>query len=114
MHCEWLLNLCRGLVEKERAKNTKDTAKNPNGDVRKTLMGLSHPEHGEKFSVQLGTEPYTQLGTGERCKVEGCSQPVYDKKLGLCSYHRMKQAEKAFEGMLRARQRQTGGESRTR
>jgi hypothetical protein len=49
-------------------------------------------------------EPYIQLGTGERCKVKHCSQPVYSKKSGLCSYHRMKEAEIEFEDRLRARQ----------
>jgi hypothetical protein len=58
--------------------------------------------------VQVGTEPYGQLGTGERCKVKGCGQPVYNKESGLCSYHRMMEAERAFEDRLRARQQQAG------
>jgi hypothetical protein len=79
-----------------------------NKDIQKTLLGLSDSKPFDKFSVQVGTEPYGQLGTGERCKVKGCGQPVYNKESGLCSYHRMMEAERAFEDRLRARQQQAG------
>ena len=79
-----------------------------NKDIQKTLLGLSDSKQFDKFSVQVGTEPYGQLGTGERCKVKGCGQPVYSKESGLCSYHRMMEAERAFEDTLRARQQQAG------
>jgi hypothetical protein len=79
-----------------------------NKDIQKTMLGLSDSKPFDKFSVQVGTEPYGQLGTGERCKVKGCGQPVYNKESGLCSYHRMMEAERAFEDRLRARQQQAG------
>ena len=84
----------------------KDTIKSQDEDLHKTPLERSDLKQLGKFSIQVGTEPYTQLGTGEKCKVKGCGQPVYNKKSGLCSYHRMKQAEKTFEVKLRARQQQ--------
>ena len=86
--------------------SNKGTIKRLNKDIHKTQLGLSDPKLAAKFSMQVGTEPYSQLGTGERCRVRGCGQPVYNKKPGLCSYHRMMEAESAFEERLRARQQQ--------
>ena len=93
--------------------NKKGTIKSLNKDIHKTPLELSDPKLVDKFSMQIGTEPYSQLGTGERCRVKGCGPPVYNKKPGLCSYHSMKEAERAFEDRLRARQQRTGGEDRT-
>ena len=90
--------------------SNKGTIKSINKDIHKTQLGLSDPKLVAKFSMQVGTEPYSQLGTGERCKDKGCGQPVYDGKLGLCSYHRMMEAESAFEERLRARQQQREAE----
>ena len=90
---------------KERGKvNKKGTIKSPNKDIHKTQLGVSDPNLVAKFSIQVGSKPYSQLGTGVRCKEKGCAQPVYDKKPGLCSYHRMMEAARAFEDRLRARQ----------
>jgi len=94
---------------KERGKmNKKGTIKSLNKDIHKTPLPISDPKLTDKFSMQVGTEPYSQLGTGERCKAKGCAQPVYVHKSGLCSYHRMMEAERAFEDRLRARQQQAG------
>jgi hypothetical protein len=88
--------------------NNKDTIKRLNKDIHKTPLLVSDPKLADKFSMQVGTEPYSQLGTGARCKVEKCGQAVYDHESGLCSYHRMMEAERAFEDRLRARQQQAG------
>ena len=88
----------------------EDTIKKLNKDIHKTPLLVSDPKLADKFSMQVGTEPYSQLGTGVRCRVRGCGQPVYNKKPGLCSYHRMMEAESAFEQMLRARQQQREAE----
>jgi hypothetical protein len=89
------------------------TTKSINKDTHKTSLERSGPKQVGKFAMQVGMEPYSQLGTGERCKVKRCDQPVYNKKSGLCSYHRMKQAEKIFEVRLRARQQQSMIEGNT-
>jgi hypothetical protein len=84
----------------------EDTIKKLNKDIHKTPLLVSDPKLADKFSMQVGTEPYSQLGTGERCKVKKCGQAVYDHESGLCSYHRMMEAERAFEDRLRERQQQ--------
>ncbi len=84
--------------------------RNLDKDIHKTPLPISDPQLPDRFSIQLGTEPYIQLGTGERCKVKGCAQPVYVHKSGLCSYHRMIEAESAFEERLRAIQQQREAE----
>jgi hypothetical protein len=84
--------------------NNKGTVKKVKQNTRKTSLELSHPRLVDRFSMQIGTEPYKQLGTGERCEVKRCDQPVYDNNSGLCSYHRMKQEGEAFENRLEARQ----------
>lgn len=61
----------------------------------------------------VGMMPYSQLGSGARCKGKGCSQPAYDNTSRLCSYPRMEEAERAFEDRLKARQ-QAGRESGVR
>jgi len=86
--------------------NNKDTIKRLHKDIHKTALRVSDPKRAGKFSMQVGTEPYSQLGTGARCKVKKCGQAVYDHESGLCSYHRMMEAERAFEDRLRARQQQ--------
>jgi len=78
--------------------------KSVNKYLNKTRMDPSIPKQWDVFSMQVAMEPYSQLGTGKRCKAKQCGQPVYDNKLGLCSYHRMKQQEQAFENQLKARQ----------
>jgi len=90
--------------------SNKDAIKKLNKNVKKNLLDLSDSKQSDKFYLQVGTEPYGQLGTGEKCKVKGCGQPVYDNKSGLCSYHRMMEAESAFEERLRARQQQREAE----
>jgi hypothetical protein len=75
-------------------------------DLDKIPMDLSNLKQWGKFFMQVSMEPYKELGTGERCKVKGCAQPVYNVKPSLCSYHRMEGAEKTFEETLRARQQQ--------
>ena len=90
--------------------SNKGTIKSINKDIHKTQLGVSDPNLVAKFSIQVGSKPYSQLGTGVRCKEKGCAQPVYDKKPGLCSYHRMMEAESAFEERLRARQQQREAE----
>jgi hypothetical protein len=87
---------------------TKRARKNLN----KTRLDLSGTKQWDSFFMRLAMEPYSQLGTGERCKAEQCGQPVYDHESGLCSYHRMKEAERAFEEWLRARQQHASGEDR--
>ena len=77
---------------------------------KKTPIDMSETKQFNKSSMQIGTEPYSLLGIGERCKDKGCGQPVYVGKLGLCSYHRMNEAQKAFEERLRARQQQREAE----
>ena len=84
----------------------EDTIKKLNKDIHKTPLLVSDPKLADKFSMQVGTEPYSQLGTGERCKVKKCGQAVYDHESGLCSFHRMMEAERAFEDRLRERQQQ--------
>mgnify|MGYP001035281167 CR=1 FL=1 len=84
--------------------NNKDTMKRLTKDVQKPLLGLPDSKQVNKFYLQAGTKPYRQLGTGARCKEKGCAQPVYSKESGLCSYHRMIQAERVFEDTLRTRQ----------
>jgi hypothetical protein len=92
--------------------SNKGTVKRVNKVIhKKTTSHLSNSKKADRYFMQAGMEPYIQLGTGERCKVKHCSQPVYSKKSGLCSYHRMKEAEIEFENRLRARQRQRGQES---
>ena len=86
----------------------KDNTKSVNKNMSRTRLNISDPKLGDEFSMQVGMEPYSQLGTGKRCKVKGCHQPVYSKKSGLCSYHRMKEAEIEFEGRLSARARRGG------
>jgi len=86
--------------------NNKETIKRLTKDIHKTPLPISDPMLTDKFSIQVGTKPYSQLGTGARCKEKGCAQPVYDNKGGLCSYHRMQQEEQAFENRLKARQQQ--------
>jgi hypothetical protein len=93
-----------GLDVKEKAMNNNDTMKRLTKDIQKPLLFLSDSKQMNKFYLQVGTEPYSQLGTGKRCKVKGCGQPVYCKEAGLCSYHRMLEAERAFEDRLRTRQ----------
>ena len=88
--------------------NNNDTMKRLTKDIQKPLLFLSDSKQVNKFYLQVGTEPYSQLGTGERCKVKKCGQAVYDHESGLCSYHRMMEAERAFEDRLRARQQQAG------
>lgn len=79
--------------------------------LTRTQMDLSDLEkRRDEFSMLVGTIPYGELGTGARCKAKKCSQPVYDKKSGLCSYHRMNEAQRMFEDNLRARQQQARGE----
>ena len=90
--------------------NNKGTIKRLNKDIHKTPLLVSDPKLLDKFSMQVAMEPYSQLGTGERCRVKGCGQPVYNKRPGLCSYHRMMEAERAFEDSLRARQQQREAE----
>jgi len=90
--------------------SNKDAIKKLNKNVQKNLLDLSDSKQSDKFYLQVGTEPYGQLGTGEKCKVKGCGQPVYDNKSGLCSSHRMMEAESAFEERLRARQQQREAE----
>jgi hypothetical protein len=89
---------------KEWTMKRRDKAKSVTKDLNETRLDLSAPIKWDKFSMQLAMKPYGQLGTGERCKVRHCRQPVYSKKSGLCSYHRMKEAEIEFEEGLRARQ----------
>jgi len=48
--------------------SNKGTIKSLNKDIHKTQLGLSDPKLLAKFSMQVGTKPYSQLGTGERCK----------------------------------------------
>jgi hypothetical protein len=93
---------------KEWVMKNKDNTKSVNKDRSRTRLNISYPKPRDEFSMQVGMEPYSQLGTGRRCKVKGCDQPVYSEKSGLCSYHRMKEAEIEFERGLRARQRQGG------
>jgi hypothetical protein len=83
-----------------KGDNTKSVSK----DLNNPRLDRSAPIKRDKFSMQLAMEPYNQLGTGERCKIKGCAQPVYDNNWGLCSYHRMQQEEQAFENRLKARQ----------
>ena len=90
--------------------NNKETIKRLTKDIHKTPLPISDPKLTEKFSMQVGTAPYCQLGTDERCQVKGCAQPVYVHKSGLCSYHRMMEAERAFEERLRPRQQQREAE----
>jgi len=78
-------------------KNRENTKRVTKYSKRKPPIDISETKRFEKFSMQIGTEPYSLLGIGERCKAKGCGQPVYDGKLGLCSYHRMNEAQKAFE-----------------
>jgi hypothetical protein len=92
------------LDVKEKAMNNNDTMKRLTKDIQKPLLYLSDSKQVNKFYLQVGTEPYCQLGTGKRCKVKGCGQPVYCKEAGLCSYHRMMEAERVFENRLRTRQ----------
>jgi hypothetical protein len=92
-------------------KNRENTKRVNKYLKKKPPIDISETKRFEKFSMQIGTEPYSLLGIGERCKAKGCGQPVYDGKLGLCSYHRMNKAQKAFEdNRLRARQQLAGGE----
>ena len=93
---------------KEWVMKNQDNTKSVNKDRSRTRLNISHPKLADEFSMQVGMEPYSQLGTGKRCKVKGCHQPVYSKKSGLCSYHRMKEAEIEFEGRLSARARRGG------
>ena len=93
-----------GLGIKEKAMKNKNSTKKLKKDIPNISLRLSDSKQSEKFYLQVGMEPYGQLGTGERCKASGCGQPVYDTELGLCSYHRMKQAEDIFEDQLKARQ----------
>jgi hypothetical protein len=88
--------------------NNKDTIKRLKKDIHKTPLLVSDPKLADKFSMQVGTEPYSQLGTGAKCKVKKCGQAVYDHESVLCSYHRMMEAERAFEDRLRARQHRAG------
>ena len=85
-------------------------AESVNKDLKRNHLGFSDPKQWDEFSILVGMIPYRQLGTGARCKGKKCGQPVYDKKSGLCSYHRMEEAERAFEDSLRARQQKTVGE----
>jgi hypothetical protein len=95
-------------VEKRGQMNKKETIKRITKDIHKTPLFISDPKLADKFSMQVGMEPCSQLGTGERCKVKGCAQPVYVHKSGLCSYHRMMEAENAFEDRLRERRQRAG------
>jgi hypothetical protein len=91
--------------------SNKGTVKRINKVIHKTRFNLPSSKQTDEYFMQVGMEPYSELGTGERCKVKHCSQPVYSEKSGLCSYHRMKEAEIEFENRLRARQRQGGQDS---
>jgi hypothetical protein len=73
-------------------------------DLNKTQLDPSDAKRRAKFSMQLGIEPYIQLGTGRRCKVKDCVQPVYGKRSRLCRYHRMKKVQLAFDNGLRVQQ----------
>jgi hypothetical protein len=92
------------LGVKERVMSKRDNRKSVSNDLNKPRLDFSAPIKWDKFSMQIAMEPFCQLGTGERCKIKYCRQPVYSKKSGLCSYHRMKEAEIEFEERLRARQ----------
>jgi hypothetical protein len=89
---------------KERVMRKRDSRKSVSNDLNQTRPDFSAPIKWDKFSMQIAMEPYCHLGTGERCKIKHCRQPVYSKKSGLCAYHRMKEAEIEFEEGLRARQ----------
>ena len=86
-------------------KNGNNT-NNVNKHLNKTRLDLPDHEQWDEFAIQAGMLPYTEVGTGRRCKVKGCTQPVYDVKLRLCSLHRMEEAERAFEDRLKARRQQ--------
>ena len=90
--------------------NNRGQAKRINENSRKTRQGSSDPKQWDEFSMLVGMLPYRELGTGGKCKIKGCHQPVYSKESRLCSYHRMGEAERAFENRLKARQQETVGE----
>jgi hypothetical protein len=98
----------------ESVMKIEDRRRSVSQALDKIPMDLSDPKWWGKFSMQVAMEPYKELGTGKRCKVKGCAQPVYNTKSGRCSYHRMEEAEKSFEDRLRVRQKHAGGESGTR
>ena len=81
----------------------KANLKSGSKDSNKTRLDLSAIKRWDEFSMQVAMESYRELGTRERCKVKDCAQPVYNMKSGLCSYHRMEEAQRAFENQLRAR-----------
>ena len=85
----------------------EDSGRSVSKNLDMIPMDLSELKQWGNFSMQVAMKPYKELGTGKRCKVECCAQPVYDMESGLCSYHRMEDAEKTFEDRLKARQQQS-------
>ena len=104
--CECLPSKPGGLSVKEWAMKNEEDRRSLSKDLNKTPMDVAELKQWGNFPMQVAMEPCSQLGTGQRCKVKGCAQPVYVHESGLCSYHRMMEAERAFEDRLRERQQQ--------
>jgi hypothetical protein len=101
---EDIKTLLGGPEKKEWVMKNRSRRRGIQEDLTKTQLDLPEAKRRAEFSIQLGIEPYIQLGTGKRCKVKDCVQPVYGKRSSLCRYHRMKKVQLAFDNRLRSRQ----------
>jgi hypothetical protein len=61
-----------GRGVKEWEMKHADNARSVIKDLNKTRLDLSFSKKLDMFSMQIGMEPYGQLGTGERCKAKHC------------------------------------------